>query len=110
MNSEKMLPAGTWLQVARLPLGITSEELSGLFQRHGVNIPPEYISIRQFTVHAGALISLDKPIIADLLNFAMHGAGAELDGIEFHSEPPYRKKERPSTMAGPVLTPNYYAS
>ena len=109
MNSEKMLPAGTWLQVARLPLGITSEELSGLFQRHGVNIPPECISIRQFNARAGALISLDKPIIADLLNFAMQGAGAELDEIEFRAEPPYSKKERPS-IAGPVLTPNYYAS
>lgn len=110
MNDEKVLPAGIWLRIARLPLGTTSEELSTLFQRHGVNIPPECISIRQFKARSGALISLDKPMVADLLNFAMHGAGAELDGIEFRAEPPYSKKERPSTMAGPVLTPNYYAS
>lgn len=85
MFSDKKIPGGNWLNIARLPLGTTAEQLSEFFHEHGVRIPPEYIAVRDFAYNAGAYVSVSKEVTADLINWACNGDS--LGAIKFHAEP-----------------------
>jgi RNA recognition motif-containing protein len=91
MVYSKKLPSGSWLHIARLPLGTTAEELSEFFHQHGVAIPPDSISVRDFIHNAGAFVVVSKDVAADLVNWALDGK--ELNGMPVHAEPQRSRNE-----------------
>lgn len=66
------LPEGRWVFIGRLDLSVTPELLSEFLYQHGVNVPPEAISMREYDHSSNAIISVSDAEIVNLLNWAIN--------------------------------------
>jgi hypothetical protein len=75
----KLLPPGTWVTFRSLAIETTPQDLSDLiFNRTGVRLDLDRISVKQHGPYSSAVVSLEKSHIADLLCWAL--ADDELHG------------------------------
>jgi hypothetical protein len=69
------LPNGSFISAFGLPDDCTEETLHELFNKVGLRIPPENISVTDTDRGARALVSIDKAIACDIINWILNGEG-----------------------------------
>lgn len=80
-KDSKQLPPGTWLYIRSLPIETTEETLSQFLWEHGMDVPPEAISLKPSERRAdeqSAIISVPNATLLALVvwvvnNDKLHG-------------------------------------
>ena len=67
------LPPGKWVFFGGLHRDVTEQELSDFFYDHGLEIPPEAISIRMYTLSSNAIVSVTENALVHLVNWLLNG-------------------------------------
>jgi hypothetical protein len=86
-NQMNQLPNGSFISAFALPADCTEQTLYDLFQKVGLNIPYENISVTDADNGARAMVSIDKETACDIVNWILNGAA--LDGRPVRFRPPF---------------------
>jgi hypothetical protein len=70
---ERKIPAGDWFYINRLPLGTTDVQLQTFLAEHGIDLELDRISVRQYPNCSSAKISVSRPVVEKLVNWAING-------------------------------------
>ncbi len=75
MNStfEKKIPVGAWLYFNRLPSDTTDVEFQEFLAVHGIDLPLENISVRQYENGSCAKVTVPNDTVSCLINWAING-------------------------------------
>jgi hypothetical protein len=75
MIYEKELPRGlTWLFINRQADNLTDVEMQSFLADRGIDLPLEYISVRNFPGgKSAAKIAIPRDVVEDLVNRAVNG-------------------------------------
>jgi hypothetical protein len=71
------LPAGALLHLAPLPKDMTEDQLSDFLYQHGMDVPPNYCSVKVGEKYSSAMISIPTETTGDLLRWALDHAATD---------------------------------
>jgi hypothetical protein len=81
----RRLPKGPqWIMFNRLPSNLTEEVFQEFLLRHGLHIPVDHISVKEYRLGTTAMVAVPSEILPMLITWAINGS--TLEGYEVTAE------------------------